>query len=396
MKWYLLNILFIVCTGINAQNKKIEKADDFLLKKNYVEALDLYHEIETKLTNPEDLCYANLHRPVPAVENFEKAILFEVDLSSEQNIEYASCMIQTGKYLDAKQFLQDLGYGYIEGILLDKCNFALNNSETNNTIKLYRLNELPANASSGISYYRENLLYVFSHEHQELKSDPGCFGYLGREDKIIASLKDFEFPINSNSPVIDINSNEILFCNNASVLKQTEGGRINDYIGTGGIDNLFIFSKDLNDKKKPIHKLPFNHVDFSCTHPCFSEDGNTMYFASNMLGGYGEFDIYLVKKTENGWGIPQNMGTKINTFLNEGYPYLEGDFLYFSSQGLPGFGGLDIFRYNIETQEVENLGKPINSSFDDFYFIKKTSEGYFVSNRSEDIAKDIIFKFVEK
>ena len=393
------------CFGVKAQNKKIEKANAFYEQMNYPEALKLYLENESKLSIPEHLgllkikiasCYSNLHQPALAVENYEKAILFHTDFTDEQNIDYANCMIEIGQYEEAKKFLQSLGYGFIEKILLEKCDYAISNTNINKNLKLYKLNELPADPSSGISYYRDNLLYVFSKEHQDSKSNPGIFGYLGRNDKTVTSLSDFNFPRNSNSPVIDLNSLEIYFGCNASYLKKIEGGRIDKYIGTGGMDNQFIFSKNLDNKKQPAKKLPFNYVDYSCTHPCISKDGNTMYFASNMLGGYGGFDIYISKKNDGVWGTPQNLGTKINSYLNEGYPYLDGNCLYFSSEGLPGFGGLDVFKYNLETEEINNLGRPINSSYDDFYFIKKSAEGYFVSNRSEEEAKDIIYKFVEK
>ncbi len=407
MKWNLVFILITQVYLLQAQNKKLEKADGYFAQSDYFSALELFLENENKLTDPYQIgelklkiahCYFELHQPEKAVENYEKAMLFEVELSAEQYIDYSSCLIETGKYELAKKTLNEISTGmYAEQILIDKCNYALENPSVDESYKLYELNELAANPAYGISLYRNRLLYVFNNEQQYSKSNPGKFGYLGRYDEVLTDLTSLEFPGNANSPVLFGKEKVLYFCATSSYQKELYGGKVENYIGLGGIDNLFLYSAKIQSDNDAITtKLPFNNVDFSCTHPCLSKDGSTMYFASNMLGGYGDFDIYVVKRTKNGWGSPQNMGPKINSFLNEGYPFVEGEYLYFSSEGLPGYGGLDIFRYNLVTEEIENLGKPINSSYDDFYFIKNNAEGYFVSNRAEDFIGDLIYKFVEE
>jgi peptidoglycan-associated lipoprotein len=388
-----------------SQTKKLEKGYEYYEMHQYDLALDYFLSEENNLTDYKmqaelkvkiATCYFKTHKPQLAVINFEKAIKYKYALTPEQTIIYAQVLIETGNYIVAKDILEKLDAGmFVEEILLDKCEYALSNNEINNSVNIYAFKELPAHPSLGITFYHDNLLYILNQEQRNAKNNSAIFGYVGRHDKTIDDLNLLLFSENTNSPVINSKTNILYFSANSSF--QSSKKTKNENLGMGGIDNLFIYELKFNMSKPIPEKLPFNNIDFSCTHPCLSNDGNTMYFSSNMLGGYGEFDIYVSKKTNKGWGSPQNMGTKINSFLNEGYPYVNGNYLYFSSDGHPGYGGLDIYRYNLETKEVENLGLPINSSYDDFYFIQNNlNEGFFVSNRLVDEASDIIFKFILK
>lgn len=127
-------------------------------------------------------------------------------------------------------------------------------------------------------------------------------------------------------------------------------------------------------------------------HPSLSEDELTLYFVSNIPGGYGGNDLWKVTRTSpsDSWGEPINLGPEINTPMNEMFPYIHPDgTLYFSSDGHPGMGGLDIFRAEpLEDGngwEVENMRYPINSSSDDFgiIFEKEREAGYFSSRRRD-------------
>ena len=139
--------------------------------------------------------------------------------------------------------------------------------------------------------------------------------------------------------------------------------------------------------------------------PCLSSDGSTLYFGSNMPGGYGHYDIWKCsydKKTKT-WSEPQNLGPAVNTELSEAYPYMhdDGKTLYFSSRGHLGMGGFDIFKAEMGTdgkftKEPENLQYPMNSPHDDFgiIFKGKKEEGYFTSNREGGKGNDDIWSFV--
>ena len=105
-------------------------------------------------------------------------------------------------------------------------------------------------------------------------------------------------------------------------------------------------------------------------HPSVSPDGQWLYFCSDMPGGFGGLDIRRINLNERA-GSLENMGSRINTPGNESFPYSRSDsLLYFSSDGHPGFGGLDIFKARRNStgdfRSVENMGLPINSQGDDF------------------------------
>jgi outer membrane protein OmpA-like peptidoglycan-associated protein len=148
-----------------------------------------------------------------------------------------------------------------------------------------------------------------------------------------------------------------------------------------------------------VKELPFNNDEYSTCHPALSPDGKRLYFASDMPGGYGGFDLYMAERVAEGWSTPINLGSEINTAGNDVFPfYHESGNLFFSSNGHEGMGGLDIFMINIAAQswgEVTNLGVPFNSPYDDLGFIlnPEGSLGFFTSDRRGGVGKDDIYKF---
>ncbi|HDZ15582.1 hypothetical protein LCGC14_0854400 [marine sediment metagenome] len=171
-----------------------------------------------------------------------------------------------------------------------------------------------------------------------------------------------------------------------------------------GIIRLKIFKATLVDSIwSNIEEVPFNDDAYSVANPTLSPDGKTLYFASDMPGSLGESDIFKVSINEDGsFGAPENLGSNINTVARETFPFVsENKILYFSSDGHPGLGGLDVFAVQLKKgksdDEVTNVGEPVNSSYDDFTFIinENTKRGYFASNRSEGQGGDDIYEFLE-
>lgn len=143
----------------------------------------------------------------------------------------------------------------------------------------------------------------------------------------------------------------------------------------------------------------FNSDEYNNCHPTLSFDGNMLIFASDMKGGYGGMDLYYCVKKDNIWSKPVNLGADINTSGNEIFPYfdVEGD-LYYSSNGLKGMGGLDIFishkiRDQFTWSTPVNAGYPFNSIKDDLSFSvsRDGREGYFASNREGGMGEDDIY-----
>ena len=139
--------------------------------------------------------------------------------------------------------------------------------------------------------------------------------------------------------------------------------------------------------------LPFNNAAYDVRNPSLSKDGKTLYFSSNMPGGFGAEDIWKVTINGDSYGKPENLGSKINTEANESFPFItEDNILYFSSNGKEGFGGLDVFKIDLnKASEVINIGAPVNTEKDDFSFTYNTNKkvGFFSSNRT---GNDDIYK----
>jgi peptidoglycan-associated lipoprotein len=138
-----------------------------------------------------------------------------------------------------------------------------------------------------------------------------------------------------------------------------------------------------------VKALPFTSNSYSTEHPALSKDEKTLYFASDMPGTIGSFDIYKVAINDDGtYGEPENLGTTINTKHREQFPFISDyNVLYFSSIGHEGFGGLDVFRSNMVNGTFDkpvNLGSSINSNVDDFAYLVKEKEnkGFVSSNRT--------------
>lgn len=161
--------------------------------------------------------------------------------------------------------------------------------------------------------------------------------------------------------------------------------------------NIYISEKNNSGEWQRPDPIELGDDSLVFAHPSVTEDGNTMYFVSNMEGGHGQMDIWKATKKDNGeWGQPVNMGGTINTPGNEVFPFIHPDgTLYFSSDYHPGMGGLDIFKASKDNGEweVENMRYPINSTQDDFGIIFQAEEekGFFSSTRD---INDKIFSFI--
>jgi len=206
-----------------------------------------------------------------------------------------------------------------------------------------------------------------------------------------------EFPIQVNKtesrfnigPVaFSADGNEIFFTEIASIRK-------NDFINQG---KLFYCEKSGSGWGSP-QPFPYNSDDYTVMDPCLSTDGKTLYFASNMPGGFGGNDIYMSQRTNGEWSKPQNLGSEVNTPGNEAFPYMRKDgVLFFASDRHFNYGGLDLFSAtysNGQWTNVNNLGPDINSSSDDFgvYFNADNRTGFFSSNRKGGKGLDDIYSF---
>lgn len=168
-----------------------------------------------------------------------------------------------------------------------------------------------------------------------------------------------------------------------------------------GVSRLKIYSAR-RDKKAwiDVTELPFNDDKSDACHPTISINGERLYFSSNRPGGYGGMDLYVCEKVNGKWGIPTNLGPKINTAKNETFPYIHNSgMLFFASDGLAGQGGIDIFYTSpLSTggfDTPKNIGKSFNTNKDDFGLIVDADmkNGYFTSGRAGGAGEDDIYSF---
>ena len=168
---------------------------------------------------------------------------------------------------------------------------------------------------------------------------------------------------------------------------------------------LYMFKASINEKFElsNVTPLPFNSKEYSVRSPRVSNDGKKLYFVSDMPGGFGETDIYVVNiNNEGNYGTPKNLGSSVNTKLSELFPYIDqNNTLYFSSNGHKGKGGLDIFKSEFidgNFQQAENLSAPFNGKYDDFAFVidNASNSGYFTSDRDGGKGDVDIYAFKEK
>lgn len=206
--------------------------------------------------------------------------------------------------------------------------------------------------------------------------------------------KTFSKKVNSNyhdGPVCFNKEQNMLFMTRVSYI---ENKKDKNFVNRA---KLFISHK--NGKSwGSLEPFAHNSDAYSVAHPTISEDGNFLFFSSDMPGGHGGMDIWECKKGKDGWEKPVNLGPDINTNGSEEFPHIRKDgMLFYSSDGLAGFGGMDIFSCKqIAGKWIlnRNEGLGINSFADDFgIFFIDNGKGYVSSNRDGSLGSDDIYKF---
>lgn len=255
------------------------------------------------------------------------------------------------------------------------------------------------------TYYGEGIVYVSSRHDRggvDESIDENYFDlYYApvNSEGIPLKPKPFSLTINSvlhEGPVtFNPLNNEVFFTRN-----NIKNGNIKT--DDDGVIGLKIFSSTkVKDVWMNIKELPFNSDDYSCMHPALSPDGLDLYFASDMPGGYGGMDLYVVRRQGFDWSQPVNLGPKVNTAKDEAFPFMhESGILFFTSEGHVGYGQLDMFMLdrNDVFAQVKNLGQPFNSAADDLGLIvnKKGTSGFFTTSRDMGKGKDDIYYFEAK
>jgi len=279
----------------------------------------------------------------------------------------------------------------------------------------YEVDNLESNtkfSDFGTAYYGDNkIIFSSSRDSGLLKSvwkdndQPylDLFEGVINVDGTVSEVKAFSNHLNSK-----FHEAAVSFTPDQSVVYFTRDNFYANNLGKDddGVTNLAIYKATVTPDGgwTNIMPLPFNNESYSVGHPAVNKDGTKLYFISDMPGTYGKTDIFVVDINDDGtYGIPKNLGDKINTTGKEMFPFIDAeDILYFSSDSRKdGMGGLDVFAskvFDTSFSDVLHLGQPVNSEADDFAYILKNgdkkNEGFFSSNREGGKGDDDIYHFV--
>lgn len=416
-------IIFMVgatLTG-NAQLKQeIERADSYFERAFYSDAIPLYQDIAKKdrsyevLKNLGDSYYFTNNMPKAA--NVYKYILetYSNKADDEYYFKYAHTLKAAKEYEEAntvmRQYYEKKGnkteleafeasVTYLNNVLALGDRFKIKNLEINTSNSEFGAvvhdYKLVFAASKKENHFLNKLYKWDSQNYLDLYEVPLSKINLG--DSIAKSIPgDINTKLHESNAVFTKDGNTVYFTGN----NYKKGKRITD---NDEITHLQIYKADLVDGEwKNVTSLPFNEDEYSNEHPALSPDEKTLYFASDRPGGHGSFDIYSVSVHNDGsFGAPKNLGPEINTDKKEQFPFITNtNELYFSSNGHPGFGSLDVFVSTLSDtgfSKPHNIGFPVNSGYDDFAFTidPESKEGFFSSNRPEGRGSDDIYQFTE-
>ena len=379
-------ILFVSISAF-AQKSDIRDGNKFFAQAAYIDAADAYENVNEKsqevLQNLGD-SYFYTNQMQNAAEVYEMLFLrHEGAVMPEYQFRYAHALMAQGNYVKADNLMNEL-----TGENWDHEKFS---KELDTMVPhKFKYDQIMNNASSsdfGIGFYGDRVAFASTRNQERpiypWNKMPALDLYSAKVDDN-GEMKDivlFSDEINT-----DEHESSATFSQDGTVMffDRTNEDRVKNENDVR-VAHISLYRAEMVDSAwTNVQKVPFSSEDYSVEHPSLSADGSKLYFSSDMPGGSGSFDIYVVDVNEDGtYGTPQNL-SGINTPHRDQFPFIsEDNVLYFTSDGHQGFGNLDIYRSEGDFTEVENLGASINSGNDDFAYVIKESEetGYFASNR---------------
>ena len=411
----LIIVFLLIGSTSFGQSGKLKRADRHYNSFSFVKAIEKYERlIDTNFNKVYAMrklgdSYMYLRKPNEAAKVY-KYVVEQENVPKEYYYFYAQALRGTGDYEASKvwmnKYKNEASSDSRVAEFLEKQDFE---SAMFNLTKQYSVSKTNFNTTfsdfGAVDYNNEVVFVSAKDEGVSTKrkyawnAQPFLDIYQVAKEGSIEDSEKLSGDVNSiyhEGPVsFSANGNKMYFTRN----NYYEGEKGKD---KKGINNLKIYSSELiNGTWTNINGVHFNNDEYSVGHPTLSNDGRKLYFTSDMPGGIGGSDIYVVEINEDGTlAYPKNMGAVVNTEGNEMFPFIhkEGT-LFFSSDGHVGFGLLDVFATitdeNNEVVNILNLGEPINSSKDDFsyYLSAEGFDGYISSNREGGVGDDDIYKF---
>lgn len=445
----LCAVLNTVALAVQAQSARLKAANKQFENLAYVNAARGYEEFlkSDKRKNPAETqeAYTKLAYSYRLLQDTKNAERIYADLlkefpetDSKNYLYYAQALAANGKYRDSQKMYSKYGEKQKEDLRGQKFTVSyMDMSRFFQDSSSYRVDFLPINsrqADFSPMYYQKGITFVSArdeagpvkrvfgwnqtpfldlyffpdtaelHKSVDLAAKAASLGggnataetvdVAPMDEKPLSKSEAFSRTLNTKyheGPMTFFkDQNRVIFTRN-----NTKGK------GSDGIRKLKLYmAENVKGSWQKVEELPFCSNDYSAGHPALSPDDSKLYFVSDMPGGFGGTDIYVVEYKDGQWSTPVNMGKEVNTEGNEMFPFVdESGNLYFSSDGHEGLGGLDLFyaemREGIAYKGVENLGYPINSEKDDFGLIttQNRASGYFSSNRKRGSSDDNIYSF---
>lgn len=422
MKKSLFYVLSFLYFNAISQEKELAKADQKYNNYAFFEAIYIYEKVAEGGYESAELYkkLGNSYYFNADLKNAKKwyAKLFELEnsIETEYYFRYSHALKSSGDYKNAdilmKKFEELTESKDIRGSLFSKSLNYLNSiKERSGKFKIENLKINSSTSDFSPCLYKNSFVFTSARDtgiftRRKNKWDDKFFfdiyiGDLSKNDQI-SNVRKLSKRINKkfheSSAVFTSDGKYVYFTRN----NYLNGNKKSD---DKGVTRLKILRGELTEEGywHNLVELPFNSDDYSIAHPALNSDNTKLYFSSDMPDSFGLSDIYVVDIINNEtYGIPKNLGPEVNTEGKETFPFVsDSNNLFFSTNGRPGLGGLDVFVVNlnmpIEKRETLNLGAPINSANDDFSFIinENTGKGYFASNREGGKGSDDIYSFIQ-
>ena len=404
MKKLVYTLSFVIACGmVSAQTKDTKAADKLFDRYEYTEAANEYLKLADKgkadayVNKQLAECYYNVFNSKEAVTWYAKVV--QEPQEAETYYKYAQMLKAEGKYAEADKQMEK--FASLAPKDQRAITFKANKnylSDLKGQTKLFDIqsSDISSDKSDfGAVLASDNTLYFTSARNTSRKThgwndEPyldlykatynanGTISEATEIDELNTKWHDGPLTITADGNTVYFASesfNEGQFEKEKATYQRLKKGKIYLYKATKEGEKW--------TNKKP---LPFNDATYSVRNPSISKDGKTLYFSSDMPGGIGGEDIWKVSVNGDEYGTPENLGTLVNTEGNESFPFIADDnVLYFSSDSKQGFGGLDVYKVDLNKKDkAVNLGAPVNGEKDDFSFAynKAKKVAFFSSNRT--------------
>ena len=408
----LLFVLGFVCSVSFSQNSKIKRGHALFAGSEFEKAIEWY---EAGLKKERDTqAMKNLVTACIANRKYEKAEYWFSQLTTELGLEpqyyfyYGQTLMTNGKPEEARKWFA--AYGSEGGDLALANGFVALIDEMERVapdVSSASVEALPFNSDYtdfGATVYGDGVVFAserwnFSrgtmHKSRETETPLLNLYYVeqGEKEDSWSKPKPMDRRINTT-----LHEGPAAFSPDGSRMYLNRSNRIS-LLGKspeGPVLGLYVSEMGKKKWEKP-ELIDFPNKEADYLHPAVSPDGKWLYFAANLPGGEGGYDLYKCAIRENDFGDPVHLGPQVNSPFDELFPHVQEGRLYFASNGHPGYGGLDLFVARQDGEQwagPRNMGQPVNSQWDDFSLSlnEDCTEGFLASNRGEKNLNDDLYQ----